>query len=538
MFAIFDILPKNINSKYTLNLMVALSLSFFLGAAVQAKLPNVLPDGLSGARIEHVVEKALKRFNSSGMSVAIVHNGKVVHSKGYGLRDITSGEKMDGNTLFRIASTTKAFTTAALAILVDEGKLDWDDRVTDHLPDFRMADPWVTQEFTVRDLLTHRSGLGSGAGDLMLWPEPAGFSRQEIVHNLRHLKPVTSFRSEYAYDNLLYIVAGEVVASISGVSWENFVQTRILDPLGMACFSGEIPLDLLTNIATPYGTIDGEIVSISRNAIDGRVKVLGPAGGLICNASGMATWMMTQLQGGISPKGMRIFSEQQRDEMWHPQTLLKVNDLERERNNTHLKAYALAWIKADVQGYEVISHTGSLSGMRAAVTLVPELDLGLIVLNNGSNSGARSAVTQEIIQSYMGMPQHDWVEDYYQEQQKAKEVKRAEPQTIPCSGPIPHPLESYIGLFRDPWFGHVEITHSESDLRFTSRKNVHLQGKLEPFGLNVFIVRWDNRKLGADAYVYFEMDDKGQSIGMTMRTVEDDTDYSFDIENLRFQRDE
>jgi CubicO group peptidase (beta-lactamase class C family) len=513
-------------------LLILLGLLFFIENAAEARAPR----GLSDTKIRHVVERALKRFNTPGMAIGIVHNGKIRHLKGYGLRDIAGPEKVDAATLFRVASTTKAFTAAALAILVDEGKLDWDDPVTDHLPDFRMADPWVSREITLRDLLTHRSGLGIGAGDLMLWPEPAGFSTAEIVHNLRHLKPASSFRSEYAYDNLLYIVAGEVVAAVSGVPWEEFVQTRILDPLGMDCYSGVIPPDHLANIATPHGLMDEEIVPVPRNAIDGRVNVLGAAGGLVCNARGMVTWMTTQLQGGVGPNEQRIFSEQQRDEMWRSQTILQVTDSERERDNTHFKTYALAWRKTDVNGYEVISHTGTLSGMQAALTLVPELGLGVIVLNNGSNYGARSAVMQAIIKSYMGAPRHNWVKDYYQKQLEAMAVKVEEPQAARGSGQMIHPLESYIGRFRDPWFGHVEISENGNGLRFTSMKSVHLQGDMEPFEENTFIVRWDNRKLEVDAYVYFAKDFEDRIAVITMLPISEDADSSFDFPDLRFQR--
>lgn len=183
---------------------------------------------------------------------------------------------------------------------MDEGKITWDDKVIDHLPDFRMMDPWVTREFTIRDLLTHRSGLGAGAGDLMLWPEPSGFSRDEILHNLRHLKPVSSFRSDYAYDNLLYIVAGEIVPAVTGQSWEEFVQTRILNPLQMGCYSGDAPMEALGDVATPHSWLDGKQVTVPRNAITGKATVSAAAGGMVCNVRGMATWMLTQLEGGVS----------------------------------------------------------------------------------------------------------------------------------------------------------------------------------------------------------------------------------------------
>jgi len=521
-------------SKSFWQLVVILGGLFLSGNFVQAREITAL----SKAGIRIIVEKALERFNTPGMAVGIVQNGEVSHIEGYGVRDSMSLEKVNAETLFSIASTTKAFTAAALAILVDEGKLDWDDQVIKYLPNFRMADPWVTNEFTVRDLLTHRSGLGQGAGDLMLWPEPSGFSRQEIVHNLRYLNSTSSFRSEYAYDNLLYIVAGEVVAAISGMPWEVFVQTRILDPLNMACYSGGIPSDALKNVATPHGFFEGKIAAIPRNAITGHVKASAAAGGLVCNVSGMAKWMITQLQGGVGPNGEKIFSLEQRDEMWRSQTILDVSASERENDNTHFKTYALAWRKTDVLGYEVISHTGTLSGMQAYLTLVPELNLGLIILNNGSNYGARSSVTQAIIKSYMGAETGDWVESYYQRQLLMTASKKDNAcALLQGSGKISHPLGSYTGNYKDPWFGDVTISQTSEGLRFTSVKSVQLQGNLEPFEEDTFVVRWDNRTLEADAYVSFGMGDEGPQT-MVMQAVSEETDSSFDFQDLRFEREE
>ena len=168
-------------------------------------------------------------------------DGKIIHAKGYGVRSLNTKQKVDENTLFAIASNSKAFTVAALGILIDEGKLKWDDKVTDYIPEFKLYNPYVTEEFTIKDLLCHRSGLGLGAGDLMFWPDSANFSVNEVIHNLRYLKQVSSFRTKYDYDNLLYIVAGEVVKRVSGMTWENFIETKIMQPLGMTGSARNFP---------------------------------------------------------------------------------------------------------------------------------------------------------------------------------------------------------------------------------------------------------------------------------------------------------
>lgn len=490
--------------------------------------------------IKALAQRAIDTFDTPGMAVGIVHKGKVVFEGGVGERDIVSGARVNRNTLFRIASTTKAFTSAALAVLVDDGVLDWDDKVIDHLPDFRMSDPWVTREFTIRDLLTHRSGLGLGAGDLMLWPEPSGFTREELIHNLRYFKPVSSFRSEYAYDNLLYIVAGEVVAAASGQSWEDFVQSRILDPLNMGCYAGEVPRSKRERTAIPYGLLDDVMTEITRNRIENASNISAAAGGLVCDIDGMNTWMQTQLAGGEGPNGTSIFSDQQAKAMWTSQTILRVGKTEREMDGTHFKTYALGWRKEDMHGYEVISHTGTLSGYQAYVALVPELQLGIAILNNGSNSGARTAVMQSVLKSYMGQPETDWVQYYADAQAEWRAEREADNQpandNVKGSGTLAHPVAHYAGLYQDPWFGKVDIVQSGQTLRFQSRKMIKMVGTLAPFEHNTFTVTWDDREFRADAYMQFETGFSGTVTGATMQHIDPDGDWSFNFQDLAFTR--
>ncbi|WP_371398168.1 serine hydrolase [Fretibacter rubidus] len=489
---------------------------------------------------------AIDAFNTPGMSIGVVHKGAVIYAKGFGHRDLNDKRPVNSETLFRVASTTKAFTAASLAVLVDDGVLDWDDRVIDYLPGFRMSDPWVTREFTIRDLLTHRSGLGLGAGDLMLWPEPTGFTRQEMIYNLRHLKPVSGFRDKYAYDNLLYIVAGEVAAAASGMSWEDLVQSRILDPLEMDCYAGETPRTAMRNTAIPYGFVDEEIVEVTRNKISGKTTASAAAGGLVCNIDGMNTWMQTQLAGGVGPNGVRVFSEAQRDAMWTSQTILRVGQRERELDRTNFKTYALGWRKEDMHGYEVISHTGTLSGFQAYLALIPELELGVVTLNNGSNYGARTAVVQTVLKAYLEQPDRDWVAYYATLQAEAAAKAEAEAaleggaanDNREGSGTVNRPLPDYAGAYVDPWFGRVDITRQGDDLRFQSDKMVKMAGTLEPFDLNTFIVKWDDREFRADAYMRFETNFDGEISGATMRHVDPEGSWSFNFQDLNFARSE
>src|ERR1043165_3200278 len=284
-------------------------------------LSNAQP--LSSQQIDTLVERSMKAFDVPGIAIAVVKDGKVIHSKGYGVRSLNTMAKMDENTLFGIASNTKAFTVAALGILIDEGKLKWDDKVRDYIPEFKLYNPYVTEEFTIRDLLTHRSGLGLGAGDLMFFPDSSDFTLKDILYNLRFLKPVSSFRTKYDYDNNLYIVAGEVVARVSGKSWDDFVQERILSPLGMT--HSACSFDLLkdkSNVIDGHAPVDGKVQVIARSTL----KVGHSAGGINSCISDLSKWVMLQLTHNKYGENLSktLFSDNVHEEMWTPQTIIPV----------------------------------------------------------------------------------------------------------------------------------------------------------------------------------------------------------------------
>src|SRR5262245_61871773 len=300
------------------NRLFAISLVCLLAFSSAAVAPQehvpVPPD------LDTHVARVLKEFEVPGIAVAIVKDGRVVLAKGYGVRKLGENTPVDEHTLFGIASNTKAFTSAALAILVDEHKINWDDPVTKHLPNFQLYDPYVTREMTIRDLLTHRSGLGLGAGDLLWWP-PTDYSREEIIKRFRFVKPASSFRSRYAYDNVLYMIAGQIIPAVTGKSWDDFIKERIFRALSMDESNTSVtafrPGD---NIATPHAPVEGHIQPIKPIALDN----VGPAGSINSNVSDMSRWVMIQLFHGRVPvvdNTLQLFSERQSREMWSPQTI-------------------------------------------------------------------------------------------------------------------------------------------------------------------------------------------------------------------------
>lgn len=492
--------------------------------------------------IDSLVNNVLSVFKVPGAAIGVIKDGKVLLNKGYGLQDINQPLLVDEQTLFKIASTSKAFTAAALAILVDQKKITWESKVVDIIPNFALYDPWVTKEFTIADLLTHRSGLARFAGDLMLWPEPAGFSRDEIINNLKYLKPASGFRSEYAYDNLLYIVAGEVVASITGDSWEAFVEKNIFTPLKMKrCFSGSVPQREMENIAQPHGLINGKPEIIKRNQTYHKESVMAAAGGIKCSVNDLLIWINTQLTLGVSPTGIRIFSEAQSKKMWQPHTILSVSKSEKKYDNTNFKSYGLGWRLADMHGYKRVSHTGSLSGNLSYITMIPELDLGVVVLINQNSSYARNAIMSSIVQSFMPVEQKDWLAIQLAKQQEKHKKSLAKNANLklnvmPERKHVNLPLNAYIGLYQDSWFGQVKISLKNEQLYFESLKSVRMHGQLIENEANEFIVWFKDRSLEADAFARFTLSENNQVVGLKMDRYSDNIDASFDYIDLSFIR--
>ncbi len=491
---------------------------------------------ISAAKIDDTVARAMKAFEVPGMAVGIVKDGKLIYSKGYGVREFGKSGAVDADTLFQIGSNTKAFTTAALSILVDEGKISWDDKVIDHLPQFRMYDPYVTREFTIRDLLTHRSGLGLGAGDLMVFPE-SDITRDEIIHGLRYLKPVSSFRSQFDYDNTLYMVAGQIIPAVTGKSWEEFVETRIIAPLGMQpCSSTYGRIRDRRNVASPHVVVEGKLSVVPVMNID----AIGPAGTINCSIDGMAKWLMTQLEAGKSPSGKQIFSQARNAEMWSVVTPTSVNPMSASMMRTHFAGYGLGWGLEDVFGYKKVAHTGGVVGTVTWVAMIPELKLGVLVFTNQQSGAAMVSVGNQILDAYLRAPARDWVElasaNSKNRDDSAKVIEDAAAKVLASAGPPSLPLDTYAGTYNDPWRGDATVRREGDRLFLKVSRTKDLEGPLLPYSGNIFVVRWNNRSLEADSYVRFEQGYDGKVTGMKMRAVSPATDFSFDFHDLDFTK--
>lgn len=512
----------------------------FISLLFVGYIGSVVAQPITAPQIDALVQRTLTTFDVPGIAVAVVKDGKVVHSKGYGVRSLKTGAKVDENTLFGIASNSKAFTAAALGILMDEGKLTWDDKVIDYIPEFRMYNSYVTEEFTIRDLLTHRSGLGLGAGDLMFWPDSSNFTMKDIIHNLRYLKPVSGFRTKYDYDNLLYMVAGEVIERVSGKSWSEFVEERIMKPLGMNRSAGSYErLADKVNVIDAHAPVNGKVQVISRD----KFRFGYSAGGINSSVADMSKWVIAQLNRGKYGDDKRLFSEKIHADMWSSQTILPVSPTPVPPYNTHFSAYGLGWGLSDVKGYKQVTHTGGLAGMVTQVTLIPELQLGIIVFTNQQSGAAFSAITNTIKDSYLGLPQTDWIGRFSnrvkQGQEEADKIAKEIWEGIAkeqSKNTKSIDFSNYAGTYRDRWFGDVVLSQQGGKWWFRSVRSPKLTGELFYYKGNTFVVKWNNRSLDADAYVTFSVDDEMKPVSIKMKPISPLTDFSFDFQDLDLQR--
>ena len=373
----------------------------FAAISVQAQAPP--------ADLDDYVARTMKTFEVPGVSIAIVKDGKVVLAKGYGVRKLGDPAPVDANTLFGIGSNTKAFTAAAIATLVDQEKLNWDDPVYERLKGFEMYDPYVSKEMRIRDLLCHRSGLGLGEGDLMFWPHTS-FTRDDVVYRLRYLKPATSFRSHYAYNNLMFVTAGQVVAANSGESWDAYLREKIFLPLGMN--STNTSTDNYhegDNWAHPHSKVDGKLQVIPFENLDNA----GPAGSINSSASDLAKWVIVQLNRGKIPgTDQRLFSEKDSQEMWTQQTVVPFNEETPEELKAlrpHFAGYGMGWFLRDYKGRKLVGHSGGVAGFVTRVLMVPEENLGVVILTNAEEDCAFESILYHVLDGYLGGPTEDYI---------------------------------------------------------------------------------------------------------------------------------
>lgn len=505
---------------------------------------------ITPSQIDSIVEKAFTTLdNTAGFAIGVVKDGEIVHVKGYGVTSIDSKEAVTADTPFGIASNSKAFTSAALAILVDKGKIKWEDKVVRYIPEFKMYNDYVTNNFNIQDLLTHRSGLGLGAGDLMIFPEGSDFTIDDVLTSFQYFEPTTAFRTQFDYDNLLYLVAGELTARVSGKSWEVFVEEEILNPLQMdnsySSFSDAPKND---KIAVAH-SFDGESLKAIQNPkkeldANGTQKLNGAAGGIWASARDMCKWMLLQLNEGKYGDDLdqTLFSEEQQREMWRIHTPMNQRQDPRSPFKVHFSGYGLGWFLSDFNGFLKVEHSGLIAGMSSEVTLIQELELGIVVLNNSEGASFLNGLIGFILlDEYLNLETGiNWLEMAQGMQQQKKQMGDPDSERVWAGVEANKDLkinkEHYIGIYQDDWFGKVEVFEKDGELWFKSFRSPRLNGKMHLYEDHTFAIKWEYQDMKADAFAIFSIGKDGIARNIKMKGISRFIDFSFDFQDLDLKR--
>ena len=491
-------------------------------------------------KLDELIQNTLKTFDVPGISVGIIKDGKIVYSKGFGVRSLVNNQKMTDETLVGIASNSKGFTATALAILANEGKLNFDDKVSKFIPEFQMNDAYVSQEITIRDLLTHRAGLGLGQGDLMFFPEGGSLSVNDIIYNVRYLKPENSFRSTLDYNNVMFIVAGEVITRISGLSWADFIEQKIMKPVGMTSSFGSYnhaKAANVSNIIDAHAPINGKAVAISHDWNE----AANAAGGIVSNIKDMNTWAEFLMNGFTTKEGKQLVSDKQIYELWNLQIATPV--ALKNPYDSNFNGYGLGWFLTDVKGQKQVYHTGGLIGTVTQFTLIPDMKLGIVILTNQQSGAAFSTITNTIKDSYLGVEDRDWLKTYSErvtknnaKYDKEKKDVFARSEAFKKNKKSQITTDQIVGTYNDKWFGDVIISNDGKKFRISCVNSPRLKGELLPYTSNVMIAKWDDRSYDADVFVNFQLDENGKAQRMKLKPISDVTDFSFDFEDLDLEK--
>ncbi len=495
---------------------------------------------ISDAELDRLIKETQKTFDVPGMSVGIIKDGKVIYQKGHGVASLKTNRAMNSETLVGIASNSKGFTGTALAMLADEGKLNWDDKVIKFIPEFKMYEDYVTKEITVKDLITHRSGLGLGQGDLMFFPEGGTYTIKDIIHNVRYLKPEHSFRNTMDYNNIMFIVAGEVITRASGMSWAEFIEQRILRPVGMTDSYGSYNrAQKISNKIDAHAPVSGKAIAVPHDWNE----TANAAGGIMSNIPDMLTWAEFLINGFKTKEGKQLVSNKQIQQLWQIQQPAPVPASLKSAYDTDFYGYGLGWFISDVKGHKQIQHTGGLIGTVTQFTVIPDLKLGIVVLTNQQSGAAFNTITNTVKDSYLGIPERNWLKTYGDRMAKVnagfdKEkadiyAKAAEFQKDKKSQ---IDFKSVSGTYHDAWFGDVDLIKEGRKLRIVSRTSPRLKGELIPYSADSYIAKWDDRSYDADALITFDYDTAGKAKSLKIKPISGITDFSFDFEDLDLQK--
>jgi CubicO group peptidase (beta-lactamase class C family) len=466
---------------------------------------------------DQYVMQAMKDWEVPGLAIAVVKDDRIVFAKGYGVRELGGTAAVNEHTLFAIGSSSKAFTAATVAMLVDEGKIKWDDPVTKYLPAFQLFDPYSTREMTVRDLLTHRSGLERG--DLIWYASP--YDRNEVLRRVRFLKPAWSVRSRFGYQNIMFLAAGQIMPAVTGKEWDDVVRERIFVPLGMNESSTSIrKFAGIDNVASPHSKIDDKLTKVAWRNIDN----IGPAGSINSNVIDMAQWLRLNLGGGMYEK-KKVLSAAAVKEMQTPQTVIRIEGQnERLYPEAHFLNYGLGWFLSDFRGRKLVEHGGAIDGMRSEVAMLPEEKLGVVILTNRHGSVLPHVLAYRIFDAYLGVPKRDWSAEILKKFKALEDLAKAAEKKVEderVKGTSPSlALEKYAGTYQNEMYGEAKFALKDGKL--TSEFGPNFNGELEHWHYDTFRVAWRDPMEGK-GFVVFKLNAKGQPDTVTLEGIGDFT---------------
>lgn len=459
--------------------------------------------------LDNYYSKALKEWNIPGMAIAIVNKDSIIFSKGYGYTNIKKKTKVDGNTLFAIASNSKAFTATALAQLVEQGKIDWNDKVVDYLPYYKLYDDYTTNNMTIEDLLCHRNGLKTFSGDLLWFATTK--TPKEIIKAQQHLKPIAPFRTEYGYSNISYLAAGKVIEKVTDTTWANYITTHFLKPLKMnRTLTSTNQLKKTKNVATPYFYEGGKHYEIEWANWDN----IAPAGALISSVNDHAKWLMLNLNNGTLNE-REYFSKQSFNNLTTPRISFGVGSNDEKIN---FRAYGLGWSVQDYQGYKIVGHGGGYDGMISKSTFVPEKGIGIIVLTNSLNwvPGALVNKTLDVLLADKTNGK-DWSElylGYKKQQDSTAQAKHIENEKLRGKLQNNHlDLSDYVGVYKDKMYGTTTITQKGNKLFMSMDETPIFKAELKHWNHNIFTFRFDKKLVSLpEGKLWFDLDKNGKVI--------------------------
>ena len=463
------------------------------GVAAIATVGILATSGVAGAQakepypgLDAYIATAVQTWKIPGLSVAIVRNDSVIYAKGFGVLGAKSRTPVDERTLFEIGSSSKAFTATLVAMLVGDGKMRWDDRLIQYLPTFRLYDPVANEGVTLRDALTHRSGIARGE---LVWLG-SGISRDDVLYRIRFLKPESPFRSRYSYQNMMFLAAGQAAGKAAGTTWDELVRDRIFTPLHMSSTVTTSRGLTNTDVATPHGM--SHDTAYTKPPFD--AENIAPAGSILSNAVDMAQWLRFQLNDGVVD-GKRLVNAAALRETHTPQILITGGEGGRGGAGdsipaTHFRTYGMGWMVEDYHGALSVQHGGNTPGMTAAVGMLPEKRFGVVVLSNMQSAALPGLLEHYIFDRALGVPVRDLSAEAYTrslvQRRRADSLERVQANARVASGRPPIPLSAYAGSFADSLYGEFTVTVNGDHLEL---QRGAMSGPLEYWNANNF--RWE-----------------------------------------------